>query len=184
MAGTRQPIEVLQAKGRKHLTKAEIENRQKTQLKAASDAVQPPKYLKATQKKRFYAIADELMKLDVISNLDCDALARLIIVEDEFKEINRAMRKMSPTIKKRVEVERKDENGESTKIMVELDEIVANPDYNALQVMRSRAFKECRQGAADFGLTVSSRCRLVVPAAKEPPKENKFVKYAKVVGNE
>ena len=57
MAGTRQPIEVIQAKGRKHLTKAEIENRQKTEIKAADDQVLPPAYLSAKQKKRFKATA-------------------------------------------------------------------------------------------------------------------------------
>lgn len=183
MAGVRQPIEVIQAKGRKHLTKAEIENRQKTQIKANADAVQPPKYLKAAQKKRFNAIADELLELEIMSNLDCDALARLVIVEDEFTKINRAMQKMQPTMKRLVEVEKADESGCIVKKVVETDEIIANPEYNALQVMRSRAFKECRQGAADFGLTVSSRCRLVVPTAKEAPKENKFARYAKVVGD-
>ena len=32
--------------------------------------------------------------------------------------------------------------------------------------------------ASDFGMTVSSRCRLVVPKAKETKPENKFAKYA------
>ena len=63
--------------------------------------------------------------------------------------------------------------------MVETETMIVNPEYNQLQIMRSRVFKECRQGAADFGLTVSSRCRLVVARDTEPPKENKFIKYAK-----
>lgn len=177
MAGTRQPLEVVQGKGRKHLTKAEIENRKKTEVKAKSDNVQPPKFLGARQKKRFMEIANELLDLDIMANIDCDALGRLIIVEDEFIAINKAMKKTPLMIKRRISLEKRDEDGNP--VMTEVEEKVVNPEYNQLQIMRGRVFKECRQGAADFGLTVSSRCRLVVARGSEPPKENKFMKYAK-----
>ena len=177
MAGTRQPLSVVQGKGRKHLTKAEIENRKKTEVKAKSDNVEPPTFLTAKQKKRFRAIAEELLELDIIANLDCEALGRLIVVEDEFVAINKTLRKTPLMIKQRIELQKKDEDGNP--IMKELDTMVVNPEYNQLQIMRGRVFKECRQGAADFGLTVSSRCRLVVARNTEPPKENKFLKYAK-----
>lgn len=177
MAGQRQPLEVLQGKGRKHLTKAEIENRKKTEVKAKSDNVKPPTYLGAKQKKRFTEIANELLDLDVMANIDCDALARLIIVEDEFIAINKALKKTPLMINCRIELSVKDEYGEP--VFKEVEEKVVNPEYNQLQIMRGRVFKECRQGAADFGLTVSSRCRLVVARSSEPPKENKFMKYAK-----
>ena len=57
--------------------------------------------------------------------------------------------------------------------------VVVNGEVERLALLQDRYFKQCRQGAADFGLTVSSRCRLVVPKAdKETPKENKFAKFA------
>lgn len=177
MAGQRQPLEVLQGKGRKHLTKAEIENRQKTEIKAKSDKVKPPTYLGAKQKKRFTEIANELLDLDIMANIDCDALARLIIVEDEFIAINKALKKTPLMINRRIALDELDEHGNP--VFKEVEEKVVNPEYNQLQIMRGRVFKECRQGAADFGLTVSSRCRLVVARSSEPPKENKFMKYAK-----
>lgn len=177
MAGQRQPLEVVQGKGRKHLTKAEIENRKRTEVKAKNDNVKPPSYLGAKQKRRFTEIANELLDLDIIANIDCDALARLIIVEDEFIEINKALKKTPLMVNRRIALEKKDENGNP--VMIELEEKTVNPEYNQLQIMRGRVFKECRQGAADFGLTVSSRCRLVVARNNEPPKENKFMKYAK-----
>lgn len=43
---------------------------------------------------------------------------------------------------------------------------------------KSDVYCQPRQGASDFGMTVSSRCRLVVPKAKETKPENKFAKYA------
>lgn len=177
MAGTRQPLEVIQGKGRKHLTKAEIENRKRTEVKAASDNVKPPSFLGAKQKKRFTEIANELLDIDIIANIDCDALGRLIVVEDEFIAINKALKKTPLMINRRISLEKKDEDGNP--VCVEVEEKVVNPEYNQLQIMRGRVFKECRQGAADFGLTISSRCRLVVARGGEPPKENKFMKYAK-----
>ena len=69
----------------------------------------------------------------------------------------------------------KDEDGEP--IMIEKE--VVNAEVERLALLQDRYFKQCRQGAADFGLTVSSRCRLVVPKAdKEVTKENKFAKFA------
>lgn len=42
---------------------------------------------------------------------------------------------------------------------------------------QDRAFKQCRQCAVDLGMTISSRCKLVVPKTAEKAKENKFAKY-------
>lgn len=177
MAGTRQPLEVIQGKGRKHLTKAEIENRKKTEVKAKNDNVKPPAFLGAKQKKRFMEIANELLDLDIMANIDCEALGRLIVVEDEFVAINKALKKTPLMVKRRIDLKDIGENGNPA--YIQTDEMVVNPEYNQLQIMRGRVFKECRQGAADFGLTVSSRCRLVIARGGEPPKENKFMKYAK-----
>ena len=46
-----------------------------------------------------------------------------------------------------------------------------------LENLRDKALKQCRGAAADLGLTISSRCRLVVPKPPEAPKENKFGKF-------
>ena len=53
MAGQRQPVELLLAKGKKHLTKAEIEERQSKEVKASNDNIKPPSYLK---KVKFIAL--------------------------------------------------------------------------------------------------------------------------------
>lgn len=51
---------------------------------------------------------------------------------------------------------------------------IVNGQVERLAILQDRYFRQCRQGAADFGLTVSSRCRLIVPKAPETPKKNKF----------
>ena len=44
--------------------------------------------------------------------------------------------------------------------------------------MQDKAFKQVRAAASDLGLTISSRCRLVVPQAPEVPKTNKFSRFS------
>ncbi len=48
MARPRQPVDLLLFKGKKNLTKAEIEERKAQEIKAAKDKVKPPSYLPKT----------------------------------------------------------------------------------------------------------------------------------------
>ncbi|PFV26776.1 phage terminase small subunit P27 family, partial [Bacillus cereus] len=59
------------------LTKDEIEQRLKAekQLQAKKDKVKPPTWLDSIAKKEFRRIAGELLELDVITNIDVNALA-------------------------------------------------------------------------------------------------------------
>lgn len=171
MAGQRQPVELLIAKGKKHLTKAEIEERQRTELKAAADKVTAPAYLTPEQKKTFKKIVKELRALDIVANLDVDALARLVIAQSKYIAVTEELNRLPLMVEIERDTGRKDENGEP---IIERVEIV-NGQVERLAIMQDRFFKQCRQGAADFGMTVSSRCKLVVPSANEQKKENKFV---------
>ena len=138
MAGQRQPIELVKAKGKKHLTKAEIEERERTEVKAPADKVTAPAYLTAPQKKTFKRIVKQLREIGLVANLDVDALARLVIAQEKYTEVT--------------------------------------AELNRLALLQDRYFRQCRQGAADFGMTVSSRCRLVVPQKQDAPKEENAFK--------
>ena len=175
MAGQRQPISLVQAKGRKHLTKAEIAERERTEVKAPSDKVTAPSYLTPSQKKTFKKIVKELRAIDLVSNLDVDALARLVVAQEKYVEVTEELNRQPLMVTELVDTGKKDSNG--MPIMKEME--IMNGKVERLSVMQDRFFRQCRQGAADFGLTVSSRCRLVIPKAdKEPSKENKFTKFA------
>ena len=50
MAGQRLPIEVVQARGSKHLTKAEIQERKEREIKPVTDDIIAPDYLTKKQK--------------------------------------------------------------------------------------------------------------------------------------
>ena len=99
MAGQRQPIELVIAKGKKHLTKAEIEERQRTEVKAAADKVTAPSYLTPSQKKTFKKIVKELRAIDLVSNLDVDALARLVIAQENYVAVTEEMKSQPLTIR-------------------------------------------------------------------------------------
>lgn len=171
MAGQRQPIELLQAKGKKHLTKAEIEERKRTEVKAPADKVTAPTYLTPEQKKKFKKIVKELRAVDLVSNLDVDALARLIIAMDRYVAVTEELNRQPLMLTIQVPSGRKDDKGNP--VLTEKE--VVNGEVERLLLIQDRCFRQCRQGASDFGLTVSSRCRLIIPKAdKEPPKENKF----------
>ena len=154
MAGQRVPLEVVQARGSKHLTKAEIQERQEREIKPITDNIIAPDYLTKKQKDEFYRIADQLKKLKILGETDVDALARYITANDFYVNAVKKMR---------------------TK------EVKDDPfKLEAWAKIQERYFKQCRASANDLGLSISSRCRLVVPEAKkETPKENKFKKFEK-----
>lgn len=174
MAGQRQPIALVQAKGKKHLTKAEIAERERTEVKAPADKVTPPSYLTKEQKSAFKKIVKQLRTIDLVSNLDVDALARLVIAQSKYVQVTEQLSELPLMVEIEVKTGKIDENGRPVLKKVE----VVNSQVERLALMQDRYFKQCRQGAADFGMTVSSRCRLVVPKADDSKTENKFAKFA------
>lgn len=154
MAGQRLPLEVVQARGSKHLTKAEIKERQEREIKPITDNIIAPNYLVKKQKNEFYKIAEQLQKLKILGETDVDALGRYITAKDMYEHAVKQMRK--PEVKN--------------------DPITFEKWLN----IQDKLFKQCRASANDLGLSISSRCKLVVPEAnKETLKENKFKKFEK-----
>ena len=81
MAGRpREPIDLIKAKGRKHLTEKEYEERKSSELQVPFTDVEPPECL--TTKKQiaeFHDISEKLLALNIFTELDVDALARYIL---------------------------------------------------------------------------------------------------------
>lgn len=144
MAGARQPLKVVKDKGKKHLTKAEIAQREQTEVTAPPALKpKPPKYLSNDLKKKHRAIGKQLIALGIFSDLDNDVLARYLISEQEYlatsEMLNQAIASKSV------------------------------PGMDELSRIQSRFYSQCAAAARDLGLTISSRCKLVVPQA---PKED------------
>lgn len=154
MAGKRQPTALVIAKGKKHLTKAEIKERLSGEIVPIADNIIAPDYLTKKQKEEFYTIAEQLKRLKIIGETDVDALARYVTANSLYVEAVKKMRSK---------------------------EVKADPTlFDAWAKIQERYFKQCRSSANDLGLSISSRCRLVVPEAKDAlKKENKFSKFEK-----
>lgn len=178
MAGQRQPTGLVEAKGKKHFSKKEIEERKNAEVIAPDDKVKPPAYLTAEQKKKFRKLAKELLNIKLIANIDCDALARLLIAQEQFIEITEEIRNTPLMIDEPIyEMRMNPEKEIEECVQIDTKQVV-NPERDRLMKIQDRCMKQCRQGAADFGMTVSSRCRLIVPKVQQEKPENKFVKYA------
>lgn len=170
MAGSRQPIELLLLKGKKNLTKQEIEERKASELKPASDkAVKPPTYLPQDLKREFKKIAKDLVEVGIMSNLDVDCLARFLLSKRMYLQVTDELLKISPVIT--VEKDHTDEDGD----FIEREMIqIPNDTYSELLQMQDKLFKQCRSAASDLGLSISSRVKLVVPKKEDsdkPPNE-------------
>lgn len=150
MARPRQPVELLLYKGKKNLTKNEIENRQKSEVKVRCDNVEPPSYLSTKkQKDEFNKLAKELIEVGIFSNLDVDTLARFIIAKEQYIRVSKKLKSLD----------------------------CLSDVYSKGLINQDKLFKQCRQCAADLGLNISSRCKLVVPKAEEKeedPRDKRF----------
>lgn len=155
MARPREPIDLVIAKGKKHLTKSEIEERRSQEIDIPFKKIVPPKYLGKEQKKKFKEIAKKLQTIGIYTELDEDNLARYIIAQDMYVKYTEA-----------------------------INQLVLDGDINLisnLQSMQDKAYRQAQTCARDLGLTISSRCRLSIPKVeeKEEKKKNRFKKFEK-----
>jgi P27 family predicted phage terminase small subunit len=144
MGRPRQPVDLLLIKGKKNLTKKEIEERRAQEVKAPADNVKAPSYLPAGIKKEFDRLAAELTDIKIMTNLDCEALARFVMSEYNYQRVSKRLLRVG----------------------------VENPKFRDLLIDQEKLFRMCRQAASDLGLTISSRCKLVVPKQEEKKEEN------------
>lgn len=162
----KQPIDLIIAKGKKHLTKQEIEDRKNSEVKVNFTDVTPPDYLDNEQKQEFLRISNILLNVGIMTELDEDCLAHYLIANANYILYTKKIRELNKKIlnAKRADIKRK-----------------AESEIDTYLIYQDRALKQCRACANDLGLSISSRCKLVMPPTKEEPKQNKFAKF-KVVG--
>lgn len=149
MAGKRQPTDVVIANGRKHLSKAEEAERRAGEVNVSpAKTAKPPKWLPETLKKDFRAIGKRLIASGLYTELDADTLGRYLVAQHQWliatAEVEKALSQKDP------------ETGQIRKKR----DLAAADSWGKIQ---ERYFKQARNCANDMGLTVTSRCRLVVP---------------------
>lgn len=144
MAGRQKiPASIIEMRGKSHLSKEEIRNRKEEEIKVDSDKVKAPSYLPPDLKREFNKIAKDLLEVGLITNLDVDTLARYVQSKKLYLELTNKLL-------------------ENPNIMIEEKDILIQQD---------KLFKQCRQTATDLGLTITSRCKIVLPKTKEEKKK-------------
>ena len=139
MSKRREPVAALEASGSRHYSKSDLAERKESEVPAPAAAPAPPDYLPASLVENFGRIAGILAAAGMMTELDSGSLARYLIAERDYL---RATNRLNNAI-----------NTGNT------------ADASAWSAMQDRFFRQCRMSAGDLGLTVSGRCRLLLPPA-------------------
>lgn len=140
MAGKRQPTALVEANGRKHMSRAEADARRDAEVYVpVPDRAIPPKWLPKKHHAEYQQLGDLLIACGLFSDLDNDVLGQYFIARDSWLL---AQRRAAAAIRA------KDED--AAKIWT---------------TVQASYFKQARQAGDAMGLTVTSRCRIVVPSA-------------------
>ena len=150
MPGPRQKLSVLEGSGRKHLSKSEKAQRAAQEVNLPKPkTMRLPKWLPEAYRKEFRALAKELLAADIgAAQLDRDTLGRYVVAQANY-----------------------------TQTLAIVHAALADHDGDALKEatkILDTYFKQARACANDLGMTITSRCRLVLPEGARPKEKNPF----------
>ena len=164
MGRLKEPISLIEAKGKSKWSKAEIEERRSKEVQPCTDGIAAPPHLTSSQKKRFDKLAGQLQKIKIMGETDCETLARYVIVQENYER----------TVKDLRAIERQRPKGDAATV----EALVAWMDMlEKVDKRLERYFKQAHTAASALGLTITSRAKLVVPVKEEPEKKNKFAQF-------
>lgn len=97
MGRNAQPIEILQANGKKHLTKAEIQQRKDSEIRLGDKKLTCPDFVKSDVEayKKWKEILKIYKDFDFVSSGDVGLLARYCKTFSEYKELLKAYQRVS-----------------------------------------------------------------------------------------
>ena len=149
----KKPIALVVAEGRSHYSKEQIAQKEAEEVKVDFKDIKPPKDLDKRFRAEFKDLAHKLLTIGIMTELDEEALARYLIAKEGYYEYT-----------------------------VLLNEVMCRPtkkwsEIEQTQNLQDKMFRQVRTAASDLGLTIASRCKLVVPQVEETPKQNKFGKF-------
>lgn len=142
-----EPLALLEAKGKKHMGEDEKEERRRREVHVPFTDVHAPDYLSEEQARKFEYIADMLLALGIMTELDVDCLGRYIIAHDMYVAYTKAL---TFYIAGQAEID----------------------DIGKIQNLQSKAFQQAQSSARDLGLTVTSRCRIAIPPPPNPDDDD------------
>lgn len=152
MARPKEPADLIAAKGKSHLGKAEMEARRAAEVPVTTEEIEPPEYLTPNQKKHFNKLARQLQRVKILSDTDIETLARYVSAQELY---------VDATKKARAALKKSDD----------LDEL------ERLTKLQDRYCKQAANLARDLGLTILSRAKIQVPVKEEEQKKNRFAQF-------
>lgn len=158
MGRNREPAALIEAKGSSNIGKDELKRRYEQELKVDLTEVHAPSWLDGGSAEEFYEIAAKLAHVDerLFTELDEDVLARYLVAKSSYVEMTSLVSK-----------EMKKKRGQDVDKLAKLTR--AQNTY----------FNQCHTCASALGLTITSRCSIVIPKVEEAPKANRFAKFDK-----
>ncbi|MEG0375273.1 MAG: P27 family phage terminase small subunit [Raoultibacter sp.] len=142
MGRAKQPVALIEAKGKTHLTRQIKEDRRESELTSLDTKIICPDYIIDDDARlEFIRYASLLDRVGVWSELHADELARYITAEQIFEAT-------SKEVISALETGRFDDAGETQK-------------------MQDKAYRQAHTSASSLGLNITSFCKLVVPKASE-----------------
>lgn len=158
MGRNREPAALIEAKGKSHMSKADLKRRHESELKVDLTNINAPPYIDEAMEEEFYEIAAKLAHVDknLFTELDEDVLARYLIAKGQYLDTTALLSK--ELAKKR---------GQDVDRLAKLTR------------MQNTFANQCHTNASALGLTVVSRVKIVLPGKDEAPKENRFDRFGK-----
>ena len=151
MPGKRQPTDLIKANRRKHLSKAEEAARRATEPQVeAPDVVTAPEWLAKRFHREFLEIGGLLCSSGLYTELDRDVLGQYFLTRDGWLKTYKIAAAASRS----------------------RDEKLAQI-WTGIQ---NTYFRQTRQCSETMGLSINSRCKLVVPESAKPKEDdNQFL---------
>lgn len=167
MAGRRkEPVDLILAKGKSHhLTEEEIEKRRSEEVKAKSDCILIPDFVPAYLHERFLFLSEQLQDIGIMSNLDVDSLGRYVLYQHEWERAVEGLQQIAPYKK----------DGRR---------LIANDVYYDMLKIVTNLQKSVKQEAGSMGLTISDRCKLVIPKVEKDDKPKETDPFDAMFGGE
>ena len=166
MGRNKEPVSLILAKGKSHHITHQIEeSRRKSELPVIAENIRPPDFLNDDEKRKFNEIAGILQQLDIMSDLDCDVLGRYIKSQSDWEKYSEFVGNAQKSLKQAFDENDIENIGFYTNIL------------SKYEGLRAKAFSQCQTCASSLGLTITSRCKIIMPQKIESPKENKFNEF-------
>lgn len=158
MAGRKKlPVDLIEARGKSNpASREERERRRDAELKLAADMheCKPPAFIEEDEERaaRFVELSAMIRGImpDNFGAPDADCLGRYVVAQSQYERLTALI------------------DYEMGKPEIDLDNL------RRLKLMQSDAFGQATKTASELGLTVTSRCKLVIPGNGKQDQDDDF----------